>query len=553
VQKELTAAFSKLGDDMTNSAFGYGLKSFQKVGEGMFQTLTRLASGVEVARVSLGNLGVNMIDYHNLADKQGDIGAELIKESIAAKEAGSNISGFISNLIGSASDIVTAYTKLLSIRDNLQSTGLRSDVTPGMINGAGGVDGLRSGLDAYIKLLPAEQQHAVQLDSMQRAFARIGVTMPTTAAGFTQLVQSLSASGQDDLAGRVLSLADSFDTMGQALKSINDKAVTDAHAKLQAAYDKEASLLQNTNKTFDGFLKSLNQFKTDLVTGENSPLTAYSKYFAIQQQYAETLVKAKAGDTASISNLTSIAQSFLSASKAYNASGNGYLADYSKVVADTQDMASFAAGQVDMATQQLDALNKQVDGLLSIDTSVQKVETAINVLTAALMLQAAGSGSVTDAYGNSVQNNTAQFLALMTGQYGAYSSALNGGQKDSAAITDGSAVTVLNGSHASGLGYVPFDGYVAQLHKGEAVLTASENKAYQMDYSKYGSSDALVSEIKALRNEVSQLRQQQSDETTQMIMANFNANEQAANLVVSGVHESVSTTARREAIKPVLN
>jgi gas vesicle protein len=130
---------------------------------------------------------------------------------------------------------------------------------------------------------------------------------------------------------------------------------------------------------------------------------------------------------------------------------------------------------------------------------------------------------------------------------------LNGGQKDSAAITDGSAVTVLNGSHASGLGYVPFDGYVAQLHKGEAVLTASENKAYQMDYSKYGSSDALVSEIKALRNEVSQLRQQQSDETTQMIMANFNANEQAANLVVSGVHESVSTTARREAIKPVLN
>ena len=32
----------------------------------------------------------------------------------------------------------------------------------------------------------------------------------------------------------------------------------------------------------------------------------------------------------------------------------------------------------------------------------------------------------------------------------------------------------INGSHASGLDYVPFDGYVAELHRGEAVLTSSE-------------------------------------------------------------------------------
>ena len=32
----------------------------------------------------------------------------------------------------------------------------------------------------------------------------------------------------------------------------------------------------------------------------------------------------------------------------------------------------------------------------------------------------------------------------------------------------------INGSHASGLDYVPFDGYVAELHQGEAVLTSGE-------------------------------------------------------------------------------
>jgi len=37
----------------------------------------------------------------------------------------------------------------------------------------------------------------------------------------------------------------------------------------------------------------------------------------------------------------------------------------------------------------------------------------------------------------------------------------------------------LNGSHAKGLPYVPFDGYLAELHEGEAVLTKAENRAYR--------------------------------------------------------------------------
>lgn len=36
----------------------------------------------------------------------------------------------------------------------------------------------------------------------------------------------------------------------------------------------------------------------------------------------------------------------------------------------------------------------------------------------------------------------------------------------------------MDGSHYNGLNYVPFDGYVARLHKGERVLTEKENRAY---------------------------------------------------------------------------
>lgn len=37
----------------------------------------------------------------------------------------------------------------------------------------------------------------------------------------------------------------------------------------------------------------------------------------------------------------------------------------------------------------------------------------------------------------------------------------------------------VDGSNAGGLSYVPFDGYISELHRGEAVLTAQENRVWQ--------------------------------------------------------------------------
>ena len=49
-----------------------------------------------------------------------------------------------------------------------------------------------------------------------------------------------------------------------------------------------------------------------------------------------------------------------------------------------------------------------------------------------------------------------------------------------------SAAKSVNGRHASGLDYVPFNGYVAELHEGERVLTKEENKQYDSQKSNSG-------------------------------------------------------------------
>lgn len=48
----------------------------------------------------------------------------------------------------------------------------------------------------------------------------------------------------------------------------------------------------------------------------------------------------------------------------------------------------------------------------------------------------------------------------------------------------------VNGSHASGLDYVPFNGYVAELHEGERVLTKQENEIYSG--SRSGGGDTFI-------------------------------------------------------------
>lgn len=51
--------------------------------------------------------------------------------------------------------------------------------------------------------------------------------------------------------------------------------------------------------------------------------------------------------------------------------------------------------------------------------------------------------------------------------------------------TEGAASWV-NGHHATGLDYVPFDNYVARLHRGEAVLSAFEAAAWRERGNLYG-------------------------------------------------------------------
>ena len=86
------------------------------------------------------------------------------------------------------------------------------------------------------------------------------------------------------------------------------------------------------------------------------------------------------------------------------------------------------------------------------------------------------------------------------------------------------------------------------------MLTATQNRAYQMDFSQYGTSNTapLVEAIKSLQAEVKSLREGQREQTGQLISANYDAQERNAQTIVEGQKDVASSTGYSERAKATL-
>lgn len=234
IAEKLGAVIGAEGDKIAAAAIP-GLESFQRVGEGYFETVVRVASGVETAGAALELLGIGAIKFGDIALKQGDVAAEIVRQSIAAFESLdgslSSVGAIVSTLDGSADDLADTYRALLDVRDSLLSVGESGDaLTATMIRGAGGIDSLQSSLNSYFdNFFDDQERTSAQLARLSEDFARIGVqTIPTTREQFRALVESIDTStdaGQKFFA-QVIGLADAFASAVPATKALEDAVKT---------------------------------------------------------------------------------------------------------------------------------------------------------------------------------------------------------------------------------------------------------------------------------------------------------------------------------------
>lgn len=185
ISEKLSAVFGAAADDMARAAMP-GLERFQAVGEGYFETLTRVAVTMETVSTSLGRLGTNA---------QGlDIGASM----------------GVAGLFDSLSELTSAS-------------------------------------DAYFDAFYSDAERtAIRTAQMAQALGGLGVAMPDTLAGYRALVdaQDLTTAAGQQMYATLLQLAPAF----ADLKGAMDGAAS-AAAIVRQREDLDKQLLQLSGDT----------------------------------------------------------------------------------------------------------------------------------------------------------------------------------------------------------------------------------------------------------------------------------------------------------------
>lgn len=115
--------------------------------------------------------------------------------------------------------------------------------------------------------------------------------------------------------------------------------------------------------------------------------------------------------------------------------------------------------------------------------------------------------------------------------------------KDNPLSAKGYNTPLINGSYKTGLDFVPYDGFVAELHKGERVLTAEENKLYSNGY--IGQLKGRIFKNGKLGNNNNNTSQNSINTNTSNNNTNFNIN---ININYSGNGSNVDLDAMAEEV-----
>lgn len=436
----LNAVISKAMDDLAQAALP-GFDKFRQVGEGYAETVIRVAAGIDDARFQLERFGLQAIAYGDILNKQGDVAAEIVRQTIMnAQRTGGALSGvgeIMEALGGTAADMAATYRDLLTVQSAMAEAGLNgADLGRDLIRGAGDLSTLQSSLEAYLSLGFSEsEQLAAKTETLRKKFQALGVAMPTDGAGFRQLVESLpmATEGGRLLAGQILALAGGFSELMEKASSTDkmDAAFTvlersiNAEKKLrEAAHQAEMAGIDARLKREQASLAKLQSLSKDLhstldrmrAPGDDG---SASRSMA-QAQIKAAIAMAKAGGVFPENGDLSKSLSVLSEdSSGMYASYKDYQRDFLKTAIDISELAVLTDAAVTQAEaqiaaterlrasleaahaeemakleQELEKAQNQMDALNGINNSVLSVAEALRQFAAASPIQQAYQSSL---------------------------------------------------------------------------------------------------------------------------------------------------------------
>ena len=441
IQKQLEAVFSKLGDQMAGFAVA-GLEQFQKAGEGLYETLMRIAKDYLTVDAALKSIGMTF----------GSVGASSIaaRESLIELMGGldqftSQVNFFYDHFLTDAQkvafeqtqvdaafqqlgiaepDTIAAFTSLVQGLDLTTAAGQATfaalmQIAPAFYDVATAADQLaKKQQELQVQLLQAQgnTEAATELErqialaaldpSLQSLQKQVWAAQDAAAAAAaaqqlankqTELqIQLLQAQGKAE-AAVALQRKMELDQLDPALRDLQKQvwAAQDAAAKraqheqhlatakdnLSQAYQRESQALQQTADTFRGFADDLKAFRDSLFQTANGTASYNQALITLMKQSG---LAAGGDQTALGGGLRDAATTFMDIAT-QNAGSLQDVARARALVARQLDQAIGGAEvHASIAEQQLDQMKDQVGKLIDIDNAVLSVADAIKALNGLL-------------------------------------------------------------------------------------------------------------------------------------------------------------------------
>lgn len=457
--------------------FSNNLKSYY---ENYFSEQERISFIVKELTTAFDGLGVKMPQtkeaFRSLVEAQDlntQAGREMYNSLI-------NLSGAFSEVNAALQNLVTSALSSVESAINAEKSTAKSDY-----------DTAVGKIDADLK---------TKIDELQKAYdSQVGAL---DAQKTSLEAASKAASDYADKAKQ--GLQDLFDALNNGVESLNKtvtifekKTAISNIASITASVQGGASVTQYADQ-----IKAL----IPVLTQDNQDLYSSFEEWSIDQARANAnlvTLRDKTGVTLSVAEqqLAATTSGFDNQLKAIEDTKTSLKAALDEQIAtlekEAEDQKGVLKTQYDALIAQLDQDLKfytaLVESSLNMNLSILSVKDAVTGLSAALatynqqnnstVTQTTSNGSglsvvndIKAAY-NSILGREADLggLAWYVSQYGAGKS-LDKIKEEIAGSPEAKAK--IDGSHADGLLYVPFDGYEARLHKGERVLTKSEAEQY---------------------------------------------------------------------------
>jgi hypothetical protein len=221
-------------------------------------------------------------------------------------------------------------------------------------------------LGDYLKELTNESGN---YEASKAEFLRIATLAKT---GDEQALQDL-----ENVSRNFLSI--SKNQIDESTKLFND-AVDASKTGLKTAYDAVVALRDK----FKSIRQSLVDYKLE-ITGAGTPQgSPESIYNSTKKAFEDAKILAAGGNEQALTNLPSIAKSFLDASLKYNATGMNYQADYESVLGSLDTSIAKVDSQIDILNKQLSAAESVDKSLIDLNASALSIDDAIKSYKTAL-------------------------------------------------------------------------------------------------------------------------------------------------------------------------